>query len=62
MIVFGLALVYGLLLVLSLRGPYLLYRLWKGKPRVVWWPWEIGLWLLTSTALLVFMLATMEGD
>ena len=52
--VFGLALLYGLILALILRGPYWLYQRRKGEPRHFWWPWGVVLTLVASVVVLVW--------
>jgi drug/metabolite transporter (DMT)-like permease len=60
-LIFGLALLYGLVIALVLRGPYWLYKRRKGKPRPFWWPWGIALTLGASVVVFgLFYVSIME--
>ncbi len=56
MLVFGLALLYGLILALVVRGPYWLYRRRKGDNTSFWWPWGVVLTVLFTTVVLMWFL------
>ena len=60
MIVFGLALLYGLILALLLRGPYWLYKRHRGEPRPFWWPWGVALTLGATAVVFAWFYASID--
>ncbi len=61
MLIFGLALLYGLFIALALRGPYWLYKRRKGEPRPFWWPSGVALTLgATMVVLALFYVSILE--
>lgn len=41
---------------LVLRGPYWLYRRYKGRPVSVWWPWGVLIAALTGGTVFLLLL------